>query len=61
MVSFNLKKLNDVEGKEKYHVEISNRFKPLKQLVTVEDIDSAWETIGQNINISAQEDLDFLS
>jgi hypothetical protein len=26
MESFNLKKLNKVEGKEQYHVEISNRF-----------------------------------
>jgi hypothetical protein len=23
---FNLKKLNEVEGKEQYHVEVSNRF-----------------------------------
>jgi hypothetical protein len=26
MERFNLKKLNEVEGKEKYHVEVSNRF-----------------------------------
>jgi hypothetical protein len=26
MERFNLKKLNEVEGKEQYHVEISNRF-----------------------------------
>jgi hypothetical protein len=26
MERFNLKKLNEVEGKEKYHIEVSNRF-----------------------------------
>jgi hypothetical protein len=26
MERFNLKKLNEVEAKEKYHVEVSNRF-----------------------------------
>jgi hypothetical protein len=26
MERFNLKKLNEVDGKEKYHVEVSNRF-----------------------------------
>jgi hypothetical protein len=30
MERFNLKKLNKVEGKEKYHVEISNRFRALE-------------------------------
>jgi hypothetical protein len=30
MESFNLKKLNEVESKEQYHVEISNRFAAMK-------------------------------
>jgi hypothetical protein len=30
MESFNLKKLNEVEGKERYHIEVSNRFATLK-------------------------------
>jgi hypothetical protein len=30
MERFNLKKLNDVEGKEKYRVEVSNRFVALE-------------------------------
>jgi hypothetical protein len=30
MESFNLKKLNEVEGKEQYRVEISNRFAALE-------------------------------
>jgi hypothetical protein len=32
MERFNLKKLNEVEGKEQYRVEISNRFTALKNL-----------------------------
>jgi hypothetical protein len=32
MEKFNLKKLNEVEGKEKYLVEISNRFVALENL-----------------------------
>jgi hypothetical protein len=32
MERFHLKKLNEVEGKEKYHVEISNRFAALEDL-----------------------------
>jgi hypothetical protein len=30
MERFNLKKLNEVEGKEQYHVETSNRFTSLE-------------------------------
>jgi hypothetical protein len=32
MERFNLKKLNEVEGKEKYRVEVSNRFAALEDL-----------------------------
>jgi hypothetical protein len=38
MERFNLKKLNDVEGKEQYRVEISNRFSALENLDTEVDI-----------------------
>jgi hypothetical protein len=34
MERFNLKKLNEVEGKEQYWVEISNRFEALEHLDT---------------------------
>jgi hypothetical protein len=34
MESFNLKKLNKVEGKEQYHIEISNRFAVFENLDT---------------------------
>jgi hypothetical protein len=42
---FDLKKLNDVEVKEKYQVEISNRFAALENLDGSFDIDNAWESI----------------
>jgi hypothetical protein len=32
MEKFNFKKLNEVESKEKYHVEVSNRFEALEYL-----------------------------
>jgi hypothetical protein len=32
MERFSLKELNEVEGKEQYHVEISNRFTALENL-----------------------------
>jgi hypothetical protein len=46
---FDLKKLNEVEGKEKYHVEISNRFAALEDLDTEVEIKTIWETIRENI------------
>jgi hypothetical protein len=52
MERFNLKKSNKVEGKEQYHVEISNRFAALENFDTEVDINRAWETIRENIKIS---------
>jgi hypothetical protein len=52
----NLKKLKEIEGKEKYRVEVSNRFGAL------EDSDAGlkiiiWETIRENKKISEKESL----
>jgi hypothetical protein len=61
MEKFNLKKLNKVEGKEQYHVEVSNRFAALDNLdaeVRV-DIIGAWEMIQVYIEISAKESLGY--
>jgi hypothetical protein len=55
----NLKKLNDVEGKEQFRVEVSNRFAALEDLDTVVYINSAWETIRENIKISSKESLGY--
>jgi hypothetical protein len=43
-----LKKLNRVESKEKYRVEVSNWFTALKDLDAEVDINKAWETIRQS-------------
>jgi hypothetical protein len=59
MEGFNLKKLNEVEGKEQYHVEVSNRFPALEDLDTEVEVNSAWEMIRENIKISAKESLGY--
>ncbi|PNF27854.1 hypothetical protein B7P43_G09196 [Cryptotermes secundus] len=59
MERFNLKKLNEVEGKEQYCVEISNRFAALENLETEVDVNKAWETIGEDIKMSAKESLGY--
>jgi hypothetical protein len=56
---FNLKKLNEVAGKEQYRGEISNRFAALENLDTEVDINRAWEIIGENIKISAKDSLGY--
>jgi dynactin complex subunit len=56
---FNLKKLNDVEGREKYRVEVSNRLPALEDLDTEVEINTIWETIRENIKISAKESIDY--
>jgi hypothetical protein len=38
MERFSLKKLNEMEGKEQYNIEISNRFAALEKLETEVDI-----------------------
>jgi hypothetical protein len=56
---FNLKILSEVEGKERYRGEISNRFAALENLDTEGDVNKAWETIRENIKISAKEGLGY--
>jgi hypothetical protein len=59
MGRFNLKKLNEVEDNEQYCVEVSNRFAALEDLDAEVEINSAWEMIRENINISAKESLGY--
>jgi hypothetical protein len=47
MERFNLKKLNNVEDKEQYHVEISKRFASLGISDAEVDINRTWETIRE--------------
>jgi hypothetical protein len=56
---FNLKKLNDVEGKQQFCVEVSNRFPALDDLDIEVEINSTWETIKENIKISAKKSLGY--
>jgi hypothetical protein len=59
MERFNLKKLNEVEGKVQYHVEISNRFTALENLDAGVDINRSLETVRENIKILAKESLGY--
>jgi hypothetical protein len=49
MERFNLKKVNDVEGKEQFCVEVSNRFAALENMDTEVESNSAWEMIRENL------------
>jgi hypothetical protein len=52
-----LKKLDDTEVKEKYQVEISNRFAALQSLGESFDINNTWESISENIKASTKDNL----
>ena len=54
---FNLRKLSEPEGKEKYQIEITNRFAALVNLNVDEDVNRTWENIKENIKTSAKENL----
>jgi hypothetical protein len=54
MERFKLKKVNEVDGKEKHRVEVSNRFAALEDLDAEVEINSAWKTITENIKKVSQ-------
>ena len=54
---FNLRKLNEMEVRKQYQVQITNRFAALENLSDCEDINRAWENIKENIKASAKESL----
>jgi hypothetical protein len=54
---FKVKKLNEEEVKEQYQVTIKNKFAVLENLDDNGDINRAWETIKENIRISAKESI----
>jgi hypothetical protein len=56
---FNLMKLNEAEGKEMYHAEVSNRLAALKDLDAEVEINTIWETIRDNIKMSAKQSLGY--
>jgi hypothetical protein len=55
---FDPKKLDDVKVKEKYQVEISNRFATLQSLDKSYD-NNAWESIRENIKTSTKDNLGY--
>jgi hypothetical protein len=57
---FNLKKLNEVEGKEQFRVEVSKGSQLWKIWTQNWKLNRARETIGENIKISAKESLGYL-
>jgi hypothetical protein len=59
MERFNLKKLDEIEVKEQYLVEISNRFAALENLDDDVDINRVFKTIRGNIRIAAKESLGY--
>jgi hypothetical protein len=59
MEGFYLKKFKELEGREKHHIEAWNGFATLADLDTEVEMNSAWETIRENINISAKESLGY--
>jgi hypothetical protein len=54
---FNLRKLNELEVRKLYRIEITSRFAALENLSDGEDINRAWENIKENIKTSANESL----
>jgi hypothetical protein len=54
---FNLKQLNEEQVKEQYQVTIKNKFAALENLDDNGDINKAWESIRENIRISAKESI----
>jgi hypothetical protein len=59
MERFNLKTLKELVDKEQYCIDISNRLGVLKTLDAKAGIHIVWETIRENIKISAKECLGY--
>ena len=52
-----MRKLKEPEVKEKYQIEIKNRFAALENSNVDEDVNRVWENIKENIKTSAKESL----
>jgi len=51
---FNLRKLNELEVRKEYQIEISKKFAALENLNDSKDINGAWENIKENIETAAK-------
>ena len=47
--TFNLRKLNELEVRKQYHIEITKRFAALGNVSDNKDINKAWKNIKENI------------
>jgi hypothetical protein len=54
-VRFNLRKLNDLEVRKQYQIEITNRFAASENVSEDEDLNRAWESIKKYQNLSYRE------
>ena len=54
---FNLRKLNELEVRKQYSIEISKRFAALENFSDSEDTNRTWENIKQNIKTSVKRSL----
>jgi len=52
---FNLSRLNELEVRKEYQIEITNRFAALENLNEDEDVNRIWGNIKHNIQTSAKE------
>jgi hypothetical protein len=52
-----LRKLNELEVRKHYRMEVSKRFAALEKLSDSEEINRAWEHIKENIKTSAKDSL----
>jgi len=54
---FNLMKPRELEVKEKYQIEITNRFAALENLNVDKDVNRVWKNIKENLKTAAKESL----
>ena len=52
---FNLWKLNELDVRKQYQIEIMNKFAALENLRDDEDVNRAWENIKGHVKTSAKE------
>jgi len=54
---FNLRKLNELEVRKQYQIEITNRFAALENLNDDKDVNRTWENMKENNITSAKDSL----
>jgi hypothetical protein len=52
---FNIRKLNELDVRKQYQIEITNRFAALEYLFHSKDVNTAWEDIKDSVKTSAKQ------